>query len=150
MAFPGLIPSHECHLEQSPDVLLLVLFFIPCQLSCLDYIPPCCCLLSGRTVSKGERLSKQSYLALISVFCALLRVLSDHGSTSEGDCTVKEATEAKYLTKVTLPPNTKCLPDFPTPGIGFRVFPFVSLLGLDFGRQQPVYSNSHRQFVGNS
>lgn len=34
-----------------------------------------------------ERLSKQSYLALICVFCVLLMVLSDYGSASEGDCT---------------------------------------------------------------
>lgn len=62
----------------------------------------------------------------------------------------KEATEAKYPTKVTLPLNTVCLPDFPTPGIGFHVFPLVSLLGLDFGSQQPVYVSSHRWFVGDS
>lgn len=57
---------------------------------------------------------------------------------------MKEVTEAKYPTKVTLPLNTTRLPDFLTPGIGFHVFPFVSLLGLDFGSQQPVYINSHR------
>ena len=57
---------------------------------------------------------------------------------------MKEATEAKYPIKVILPLNTACLPDFLTPGIGFHVFPFVSLLGLDFGSQQPVYISSYR------
>lgn len=143
MAFPGHIPSHECHLEQSPDVLLLALFFIPCYLSCPDYILPWCYLLSGRTMSKGEMLSKQPYLALISGFCMLLMVPSDYGSTSEGECTDEGGYRGQVPDQGHIATKHNVFARLPNPRDWFSCISFLSLLGFGFGSQQPVYINSH-------